>query len=152
MLSPGSPIPAFSVKDQNGNTVSNKDLSGKKVVLFFYPKDNTPTCTRQACNLRDNIILLRKKGIAVFGVSMDSVRKHKNFETKFSLPFPLLADVDKQLVEAFGVWGEKVLFGLKYMGIFRTTFLINEEGVIEHVIDKVESKDHATQILNLWNM
>jgi peroxiredoxin Q/BCP len=152
MLRPGSPAPDFSVQDQNGNTVSLRDFKGKKVALFFYPKDNTPTCTEQACNLRDNIAKLRKKGINVLGVSMDNVRKHKNFENKFSLPFPLLADVDKQLIEAYGVWGEKTLFGRKYMGIHRTTFLIGKDGRIEHVIDKVEAKDHAGQILKVWEL
>jgi len=152
MLQPGSPAPDFSVQDQNGNTVSLTDFKGKKVALFFYPKDNTPTCTEQACNLRDNIAKLRKKGIKVLGISMDSVKKHKNFEQKFSLPFPLLADVDRQLIDAYGVWGEKVLFGRKYMGIYRTTFLINEAGIIEHVIDKVAANDHAAQILTLWGL
>ena len=152
MLQPGSPAPDFSVQDQNGNVVSLRDFKGKKVALFFYPKDNTPTCTEQACNLRDNIARLRRKGINVLGVSMDNVRKHKNFENKFSLPFPLLADVDRQLVDAYGVWGEKMLFGRKYMGIFRTTFLIDKDGVIAHVIDKVNAKDHAGQILQTWGL
>ena len=152
MLQPGSPAPDFSVEDQNGNVISLRDFKGKKVALFFYPKDNTPTCTEQACNLRDNIAKLRRKGITVLGVSMDSVRKHKNFEQKFSLPFPLLADVDRKLIDAYGVWGEKTLFGRKYMGIHRTTFLIDGSGRIAHVIGKVDAKDHAAQILKLWGL
>jgi peroxiredoxin Q/BCP len=152
MLPPGSRAPDFSVKDQNGELVSLKDYKGKKVALFFYPQDNTPTCTEQACNLRDNIAALRKKGIVVIGVSMDSVRKHKSYEQKFSLPFPLLADVDRQLIDAYGVWGEKTLFGRTYMGIRRTTFLIGKAGIIEHVIDKVSAKDHASQILKTWGL
>jgi peroxiredoxin Q/BCP len=152
MLSPGSRAPDFSVKDQNGQTISLKEFKGKRVALFFYPQDNTPTCTEQACNLRDNIAALRKQGIAVIGVSMDSVRKHKSDEQKFSLPFPLLADVDRQLIDAYGVWGEKTLFGRTYMGIRRTTFLIGKAGIIEHVIDKVSAKDHASQILKTWGL
>src|SRR6476661_2550790 len=123
-LKKGSKAPDFTVSDQDGNNVSLSDYKGKKVALFFYPKDNTPTCTEEACNLRDNISLLKKKGIAVLGISIDSVKKHKNFEKKFSLPFPLLADVDKKIVESYGVWAEKKLFGVTYMGILRTTFLI----------------------------
>lgn len=151
MLQPGIPAPDFSVQDQNGHTVSLHDFKGKKVALFFYPKDNTPGCTEQACNMRDNIAALRAKDITVLGVSVDTARKHKNFEQKFSLPFPLLADVEKKMVADYDVWGEKMMWGRKYMGIFRTTFLINEAGVIEHVIDKVDTADHAAQILGLWN-
>lgn len=152
MLQPGTPAPDFSVKDQSGNTVSLKDFRGQKVALYFYPKDNTPTCTQQACNLRDNIAVLQRKGIVVLGVSVDSERKHQHFIKKFSLPFPLLADTEHQLVNAFGVWGEKTLFGHKYMGTHRVTFLIDESGTIAHVIDKVESKDHAGQILEAWGL
>ena len=150
MLKPGAKAPDFAVKDQNGHTVSLKDFKGKRVALYFYPKDNTPTCTEQACNLRDNIALLKKAGITVIGVSVDSERKHQNFIQKFSLPFPLLADTDHQLVDAYGVWGEKMLFGRKYMGTFRVTFLIDEKGKIAHVIDKVDAKDHAGQIIAAW--
>lgn len=149
-LKKGAKAPDFKVKDQDGNEVSLKDFKGKKVALYFYPKDNTPTCTEQACNLRDNIALLNKKGIVVLGVSADSEKKHKNFEKKFSLPFPLLADTENQLIEAYGVWGEKTMFGKKYMGIIRTTFLINEQGKIDAIIDKVEAKNHAQQILDIW--
>ncbi len=151
-LKKGSKAPAFSVSDQDGNIVSLKDFAGKKLVIFFYPKDNTPTCTEEACNLRDNISLLKKKGIAVVGVSIDSVRRHKNFERKFSLPFPLLADEDKTMVEAYGVWGQKKLFGVEYLGILRTTFLINEDGKIAHIIEKVKAKDHTEQILEAWGL
>ena len=149
-LKKGNKAPDFTVNDQDGNPVSLKDFKGKKVVLFFYPKDNTPTCTEQACNLRDNIAKLKRKGIVVLGVSVDSEKKHKNFEMKYSLPFPLLADVDHKLVNAYGVWGEKTLFGRKYMGIHRVSFLINEQGKIDHIIDKVKASDHAQQILDLW--
>lgn len=149
-LKKGTKAPGFSLPDQDGNTVSLKDFKGKKLAIYFYPKDNTPTCTEQACNLRDNIAKLKKAGIAVLGVSMDSVKRHKNFETKFSLPFPLLADEAGELVKAYDVWGQKKMFGKEYMGIFRTTYLINEDGKIEHVIDKVTAKDHAQQILDLW--
>lgn len=151
-LKKGSKAPAFAVSDQDGNIVSLKDFAGKKLVIFFYPKDNTPTCTEEACNLRDNISLLKKKGIAVLGVSTDSVRRHKNFERKFSLPFPLLADEDKKMVEAYGVWGQKKLFGVDYLGILRTTFLINEDGKIAHIIEKVKAKDHTEQILEAWGL
>jgi peroxiredoxin Q/BCP len=151
-LKPGDKAPAFTVNDQNGNPVSFKDFSGKKLALYFYPKDNTPTCTEQACNLRDNIAPLKKKGIAVVGVSVDSEKKHQNFKNKFSLPFPLLADTDHELVDAYGVWREKTLFGKKYMGTHRVTFLINEKGRIDHIIDKVTAKDHAQQILDAWSM
>ena len=151
-LKKGSKAPDFTISDQNGNSVSLKDFRGKKVALYFYPKDNTPTCTEQACNLRDNIASLKKKGIIVLGVSVDSERKHKNFEKKFSLPFPLLADTDHELVNAYGVWGEKMLFGRKYMGTHRVTFLINEQGKIDHIIDDVKAKDHARQILEAWKL
>ncbi|HRO41945.1 MAG TPA: thioredoxin-dependent thiol peroxidase [Flavipsychrobacter sp.] len=151
-LKRGMKAPDFSVNDQDGNMVSLKDFKGKKLALYFYPKDNTPTCTEQACNLRDNISLLKKKGIVVLGVSVDCERKHKNFEKKFSLPFPLLADTEHQLVNAYGVWGEKMLFGRKYMGIHRVTFLINEQGKVDHVIDKVNAQDHAGQIIETWSV
>ncbi len=152
MLQPGAPAPDFSVKDQSGNTVSLKDFRGKKVALYFYPKDNTPTCTEQACNLRDNIAALQQKGIAVLGVSVDSEKKHQNFIKKFSLPFLLLADTEHKVVEAYGVWGEKTFWGRKYMGILRTTFLIDEEGKIAHVIDKVDAQEHAAQITAVWGL
>lgn len=146
-LQVGDPAPAFSVKDQNGNEVKLSDLKGEKVVLYFYPKDNTPTCTNQACNIRDNYQLLLKKGYKVFGVSPDSEKSHQRFIKKHNLPFPLLADTEHKMVEAYGVWGEKTLFGRTYMGVLRTTFVINKKGIIEEIISKVESSKHTDQIL-----
>jgi peroxiredoxin Q/BCP len=151
-LKPGSPAPDFTVKDQNGKEVSLSQFKGKKVVIYFYPKDDTPTCTTQACNLRDNIAGLKRKGIVVLGVSMDTEKKHKKFEQKYNLPFPLLADTDRKIIDAYEIWGEKMLFGRKYMGIRRYTFLINENGIIDHIIDKVEAKNHTAQILELWGL
>jgi peroxiredoxin Q/BCP len=151
-LKQGKKAPDFTISDQDGHMVSLSDFKGKKLAMFFYPQDNTPTCTKEACNLRDNISLLKKKGINIIGVSIDSAKKHKNFETKYSLPFPLLADVDKKLVNAYGVWDEKTTFGVTYMGTLRTTFLINEEGKIDHIIEKVISKDHAQQIVDTWGL
>lgn len=146
-LQVGDPAPAFSVKDQNGNEVKLSDLKGEKVVLYFYPKDNTPTCTNEACNIRDNYQLLLKKGYKVFGVSPDSEKSHQRFIKKHNLPFPLLADTEHKMVEAYGVWGEKTLFGRTYMGVLRTTFVINKKGIIEEIISKVESSKHTDQIL-----
>ena len=151
-LKPGSPAPDFTVKDQNGKEVSLSQFKGKKVVIYFYPKDDTPTCTTQACNLRDNIAGLKRKGIVVLGVSMDTEKKHKKFEQKYNLPFQLLADTDRKITDAYEIWGEKMLFGRKYMGIRRHTFLINENGIIDHIIDKVEAKNHTAQILELWGL
>jgi thioredoxin-dependent peroxiredoxin len=151
-LKEGSKAPDFTVNDQNGNPVSLRDFKGKKVVLYFYPKDDTPGCTAQACNLRDNFSRLKRKGVVVLGVSVDNEKKHKRFENKYSLPFTLLADNDHELVNSYGVWGEKMLFGRKYMGIFRVTFLINEQGKIDHIIDKVDVGDHTKQIIDLWGI
>lgn len=151
-LTKGKKAPDFTISDQDGNMVSLSDYKGKKVALFFYPQDNTPTCTQEACNLRDNISLLKKKGIAIIGVSIDSARKHQNFIKKFSLPFPLLADEHKELVNLYGVWDWKTTFGKTYEGTLRTTFLINEDGKIAHVIDKVKSKEHAEQIVEAWGL
>ncbi|MBL7720067.1 MAG: thioredoxin-dependent thiol peroxidase [Flavipsychrobacter sp.] len=151
-LKKGRKAPAFTISDQDGNMVSLSDYAGHKVALFFYPQDNTPTCTKEACNLRDNIALLKKKGIAVIGVSTDTPRKHQNFIKKFSLPFPLLADVDKKLVNLYGVWDWKTTFGVTYEGTLRTTFLINEEGKIDHIIEKVDSGNHAQQIVDTWEL
>ncbi|MDX5422288.1 MAG: thioredoxin-dependent thiol peroxidase, partial [Hymenobacteraceae bacterium] len=132
---------------QNGNTVKLSDYRGKKVILYFYPKDNTPGCTAQACNLRDNYSNLRQKGYEVIGVSTDSEKSHQNFIGKFELPFTLIADTDKQIVEQYGVWQEKSMYGRKYMGTMRYTFVIDEEGVIQDIITKVKTKEHAGQIL-----
>ena len=151
-LQPGDHAPLFTAKDQDGKKVSLEKYRGKKVVLYFYPKDLTSTCTVQACNLRDNYALLKTKKLLVLGVSVDPVAQHRKFADQNELPFTLVADTDHAIVEAYGVWGEKKLYGNTYMGILRTTFLINEEGVIEHVIDKVKSKDHAAQVLKVWGI
>lgn len=146
-LKKGDKAPAFSGFDQDGQAVSLKDFKGKKLVLYFYPADNTPTCTVEACNLRDNYKKFLAKGYAVLGVSPDSQKKHQNFIKKHKLPFPLLADTELEVIQAYGAWGEKMLFGRKYMGVLRCTFIINEKGKIEEVIDKVESARHSEQIL-----
>jgi len=148
----GKKAPAIKGVDQNGAKISLADFKGKKVALYFYPKDNTPGCTAQACNLEENSALLHKKGIVVIGVSTDSVASHKKFETKFNLSFPLIADESKEIVNAYEVWGEKKFMGRTYMGTNRVTFLINEKGIIEHIIDKVETKNHAAQVLNTWGL
>ncbi|UOR06408.1 thioredoxin-dependent thiol peroxidase [Hymenobacter aerilatus] len=145
-LQAGDTAPAFTATDQDGNTVSLSDFRGKKVALYFYPKDDTPGCTAQACNLRDHQEELTAKNVQVIGVSTDNEASHKKFALKYDLPFPLLADTDKQLVEAYGVWQEKKNYGRAYMGIVRTTFLIDEEGVIEKVIKKVDTKNHTEQL------
>jgi peroxiredoxin Q/BCP len=149
-LQPGDKAPAFKAADQDGNIHQLKDYKGQKVVLYFYPQDNTETCTKQACNLRDNFAMLKKKGIVVLGVSPDDEKSHKKFEKKFSLPFPLLVDTDKKILNDYGVWDWKTFMGRTYMGVLRTTFLINEKGKIDHIIEKVVSKDHAQQILDVW--
>ena len=145
----GDKAPDFTAKDQNGNTVSLSDFRGKNVILYFYPKDNTPTCTTEACNFRDNYQSLLSKGFAVIGVSTDNEKSHKRFEKKFSLPFPLIADPDRKIVEPYGLWAEKMLFGRKYMGTLRTTFVIGPNGEIAKVIDKVDSKNSSQQVLDL---
>lgn len=144
----GDRAPAFSAKDQDGNTVRLSDFEGKKVILYFYPKDNTPTCTVQACDLRDHYPTFKKKGYVLLGVSVDTEKSHQRFIAKHQLPFPLLADPEHVMVNDYGVWVEKTTFGRTYMGTARTTFLINEKGVIEQIIDKVESKHHSDQIFN----
>lgn len=149
-LQPGDKAPAFKGVDQNGNVISLADLKGKKVILYFYPKDNTPGCTAQACNLRDNYQLLIKKGYQVIGVSGDSVKSHKRFEQKFDLPFPLIADEDKLILEAYGVYGAKKFMGRSFLGIHRTTFLIDEKGIIKSIITKPETKNQAQQVLDTW--
>lgn len=147
-LKVGDKAPAFEGIDQDGNEIKLSDFSGKKLVLYFYPKDNTPGCTAQACNLRDNYDALLKAGYAVVGISSDSPKKHTNFIKKFELPFPLIADEDKSIHEQFGTWVEKKMYGRTYMGTARTTFIINEEGVIEDIIAKVKTKEHSAQILD----
>lgn len=146
-LKEGDKAPQFTSTDQNGNKVSLKDLKGHKVVLYFYPEDMTPTCTVQACNLRDNYALLKKNGYTVIGVSPDTEKKHKKFEEKYELPFTLLADTDHSIIDQYGVWGEKTTFGRTYMGLIRTTFVIDEKGIISKVILKPESKQHAEEIM-----
>ena len=146
-LQAGDKAPDFKVHDENGKVRSLKDFKGKKLVLYFYPKDNTPGCTKEACNLRDNYTKFKKSGYEVIGVSTDSESSHKKFIDKQSLPFSLLADTDMELVKAYDVYGDKVLYGKKYKGVFRTTFVINEKGVIEEVITDVDTSAHAEQIL-----
>ncbi len=146
-LSVGTKAPAFKVKDQGGNLVSLADLKGKKVVLYFYPKDMTPGCTAEACSLRDNYKALQKAGYEVLGISSDDERMHQKFIAKEKLPFRLLADADKAVHHLFGTWVEKSMYGRKYMGTARVTYIINENGIISEVIEKVDTKNHAEQIL-----
>lgn len=148
-LREGQQAPEFSGKDQDGNTVTLSQFKGQKVVLYFYPKDDTPGCTAEACDFRDNYAGLKAKGITVLGVSVDDEKSHQKFVTKHSLPFTLLADTDQSIVTAYGVWGEKNMYGKKYMGTVRTTFLIDEEGKISHIIKKVDTKNSTAQVLEL---
>lgn len=150
-LQAGDKAPDFAVNDQDGKLVKLTDLKGKKVVLYFYPKDMTPGCTAEACSLRDNYKLLQKQGYEVLGVSTDSEKSHQKFIAQEKLPFRLLADPAKKLHEAYGTWGEKSMYGRKFMGTIRTTFVINEQGVLEEVIEKVNTADHASQILKDGN-
>ncbi|MEO6251673.1 MAG: thioredoxin-dependent thiol peroxidase [Ferruginibacter sp.] len=151
-LTEGDKAPSFKGKDQNGKPISLADHKGKKIVLFFYPEDDTPTCTIQACNLRDNFSLLKKNGFVVLGVSPDEEKKHKKFEAKYGLPFTLIADVDHKIIDQYGVWGEKQLYGRTYMGLHRTTFLIDEKGVIRKIFVKPKNKQHAEEILQAWQL
>lgn len=146
-LAAGQPAPDFSAPDQDGNPVSLAALRGQRVALYFYPKDDTPGCTAQACNLRDHQQELNTHNIKVIGVSIDGETAHKKFAVKYDLPFPLLVDADKKIVEAYGVWQEKKNYGKTYMGTVRTTFLIDAEGLIEKIIKKVDTQDHAAQLL-----
>jgi peroxiredoxin Q/BCP len=145
-LQVGDKVPDFSAKDQDGNTINLSDYAGKKLVVFFYPRANTPGCTAEACNLRDNYKELKDKGYELLGVSADSEKKQANFKNKYEFPFSLLADEDHTVINAFGVWGPKKFMGREFDGIHRKTFLVND-GIIERVIDKVKTKDHAAQIL-----
>ncbi|KXO00113.1 thiol peroxidase [Aequorivita aquimaris] len=147
-LKVGDKAPDFKVNDQDGNSISSKDYKGKKWVVFFYPKANTPGCTAEACNLRDNYKELQKEGYELLGVSADSEKRQKNFREKYNFPFPLLADENKEVINAFGVWGPKKFMGREFDGIHRKTFIIDENGIITRVIDKVKTKDHAAQILD----
>ena len=147
-LKAGDKAPDFSIKNQHGKEVKLTDFSGKKLVLYFYPKDSTPGCTAEACNLSDNYNTFLQKGYAILGVSADSEKSHQNFIAKYKLPFDLLADTEKILVNLYGVYGENKLYSKPYMGTIRTTFIIDEKGIIEKVIDKVDTKAHAIQILD----
>jgi len=149
-LEEGMKAPSFEGPDQNGKNVKLSDFTGKKVVLYFYPKDDTPGCTAEACSLRDNYSSFLKKGFAVVGVSSDSEKSHKKFVVKYSLPFPLISDTSKKILTDYGVWQEKSMYGKKYMGIVRTTFIINEKGIIEKIISKVDTKSHSEQIFKLY--
>jgi peroxiredoxin Q/BCP len=145
-LKEGDKAPYFEGKDQNGNLITADQFKGKKLVLYFYPKDNTPGCTAEACNLRDNYQEFLDKGYAVAGVSADSEKSHQNFSAKYELPFPIISDPDKEIIKAYGAWGEKSMYGKKYEGILRMTFVISEDGFVEKIIEKVKTKDHSRQI------
>jgi len=146
-LKKGDKVPQFIVKDQDGNDIKLSDYQGKRLIVFFYPRANTPGCTLEACNLRDNYKALQDEGYAILGVSGDSQKKQTNFRNKFNFPFPLLADEDHTVLNIFGVWGQKKFMGRTYDGIHRKTFIIDAEGIVERVIDKVKTKDHAAQIM-----
>jgi peroxiredoxin Q/BCP len=150
-LKVGQKAPDFTVMDDKGEKVKLSDLKGKKVVLYFYPKDDTPGCTKEACAFRDGIDKIKKRGAVVLGVSADSVESHKKFKSKFDLNFPLLADSDKKMIEAYGVWKEKSMYGKKYMGIERTTFVIDENGKIAHIFPKVKVDQHYDEVLEALN-
>lgn len=143
----GDKAPLFACKNEKGELVSLKDFKGKKLVLYFYPKDDTPGCTAEACDLRDNYHQFINHGFEILGVSPDSEKKHQKFITKYELPFSLLADEDHSVAEAYGVWGEKSMYGRKYMGILRTTFVIDEKGKISNIIEKVDTKEHSKQLI-----
>lgn len=151
-LKPGDKAPVFTGLDQDGKNISLAEYKNKKLVLYFYPEDDTPTCTTQACNLRDNYSQLRKKGIEIIGVSEDNAAKHKKFEAKYNLPFRLIADEKHEVIDAYDVWGKKQFMGKIYDGIVRTTFLINEAGIIEQIINRPTTKSHAEEILALWRL
>lgn len=146
-LKAGDKAPEFVAQDQDGNEIKLADYKGKKLVVFFYPKASTPGCTAEACNLNDNFARFQEQGYEILGVSADSAKRQSNFKNKYGFQYPLLADEDKKVIEAFGVWGPKKFMGKEYDGIHRTTFIINQEGIIEEVISKVKTKDHTSQIL-----
>ncbi|QEC41805.1 thioredoxin-dependent thiol peroxidase [Pseudobacter ginsenosidimutans] len=150
ILQEGDKVPAFKGVDQNGNPVSLNDYKGQKLILYFYPQDDTPTCTVQACNLRDNFTLLKNEGFTILGVSPDEIEKHKKFESKYQLPFTLLADPKHSIIDKYGVWGEKQLYGRKYMGLHRTTFVIDEKGIIRKIFLRPKNKQHAEEIVKAW--
>lgn len=146
MIEVGKAAPAFTLEDQDGNTRSLKDYKGKKVLLYFYPKDDTPGCTTEACNFRDGYKDFKKNGLVILGVSKDSAQSHKKFAKKYDLPFPLLADVDTKVAQAYGVWQKKKLYGREYMGMVRSSFLIDEKGKIAKIYDNVKPKVHADEV------
>ncbi len=150
-LKEGMKAPGFEGIDQNGKTVRLSDFKGKKLVLYFYPQDDTTTCTIEACNLRDNYDSFIKNGYVVIGVSPDNEKSHQRFIKKYSLPFPLIADISRKILNDYGVWGEKKMFGRDYMGVLRTTFIINEKGIIDKIISDVKSAEHSKQIFNMYN-
>lgn len=147
LLKIGEKAPDFCGTDQHGKTIKLSDFKGKKVILYFYPKDNTPGCTAQACNLRDNHEVIIKAGYVTIGISKDSVKSHMGFAEKFNLPFSLIADTEKEIINLYGVWGEKIMYGKKTEGLLRTTYIISENGIIENVIAKVDTKNHTSQII-----
>ncbi|HVG40879.1 MAG TPA: thioredoxin-dependent thiol peroxidase [Chitinophagaceae bacterium] len=147
LLEEGQKAPMFSGIDEKGEKVSLKEFKGQKVVLYFYPQDDTPTCTVQACNLRDHYAELKKEGYKIIGISPDDTKSHQKFKTKYNLPFTLIADVDHKIIDTYGVWGEKSLYGRTYMGLHRTTFIINARGIIEKIIRKPRSKMHSEEIM-----
>ena len=149
-LRPGDKAPVFSAKDENGNTINLTDYLGKKVVIYFYPKDNTPGCTAQACNIRDNYDAILDRDIVILGVSADTGAKHQSFIAKYNLPFSLIADVDRELLNLYGVWGEKKFMGKTYDGIHRTTFVLDESHVIVEIINKPKTKEHTEEILEIY--
>jgi peroxiredoxin Q/BCP len=149
-LREGMMAPVFQGTDQNGNSVKLAGFTGKKVVLYFYPKDDTPGCTAEACNLRDNWDSFLKKGFVVIGVSPDNEKSHKGFAKKYDLPFPLIADTEKKILNDYGVWGEKKMYGRTFLGVIRTTFIIDEKGIIEKIINKVDTAEHTKQIFDLY--
>ena len=151
-LNEGMKAPGFEGIDQNGRTIKLSDFTGKKVVLYFYPKDDTPGCTAEACNLQDNLDSFLKKGFAVVGVSPDTEKSHKGFASKYALKFSLIADIEKKILNDYGVWGEKKMYGRSYMGVLRTTFIIDEKGIIEKIITKVDTSGHTKQIFDLYNL
>lgn len=150
MLKKGDKAPDFSAVDQNGNLVTLSALEGSKVVVYFYPKDDTPGCTKEACNLRDNHSTLLEKGFVVIGVSPDDEKSHAKFASKYNLPFSLIPDPELAIIKAFGAWGKKSMYGKEYEGLLRTTFIINEEGIVDEVIQKVKTDDHSNQIFKIY--
>ena len=151
LLKQGQAAPDFSATDQNGNQLSLKKFKGKKVILYFYPKDDTPGCTSEACNLRDNYQELQDMGFVVIGISPDNEKSHQKFSSKYNLPFHLIPDPDKSIIKSYEAWGEKKMYGKSYEGVLRTTYVISEKGIIETVIEKVDVKNHTKQIIELIN-